>query len=109
MKQLAIKVGLLLIIGSASIFGAHFYAEHLVTKVIKREIEQREDQIRAEMKVAIKDALKDEKTQKEVQHLLNDAVSKELETHGEEHVTNIIKKRYPRLIPFLQSMNGQGG
>ena len=112
MKQLIVKSILFFAACCTAAFGAHCYAEHLVTTVIENQIEQREDQIRAEMKVAIKDALKDKKTQEEVQHLLNDAVAKELETHGEEHVMSIIKKRYPRLMPFLQSMDetvGQGG
>lgn len=109
MKHLLGKLILALLLCSTSLFGAHCYAEHLVTKVIEQQIEQREDQIRAEMKVAVENALKDKKTQEEVQHLLNNAVSKELETNGEEHVMNLLKKRYPRLMPFLQSMDESAG
>ena len=104
MKQTLIKVIGSLSIGSLVIFGGHTYAEHLVRTAIKEEIDAREAQIKAEMESAVENALQDPQTQEKVQRLLNEAVTKELEQNGETYVTNIIQRRYPRLMPFLQTM-----
>lgn len=104
MKQTFIKIMSSLAICSLIIFGGHTYAEHLVRTAIREEISARESQIKAEMETAVENALQDPQTQEKVQQLLNQAVAKELEQNGETHVTNIIQRRYPRLMPFLQTM-----
>jgi len=103
MKKIAIKLVVVTGLGVLSLFGAHNYAKYLVQSVIQEEIAAREPQIQQEMRSTVEQALHDPEIQREVQGMLNQAVTHELETNGEKHVTSIIERRYPHLLPFLHA------
>lgn len=84
---------------------ADTYLREVVSDAIEKQVENRRGEINDQIKKNIREALKDEKTQEEVQILLQEAVSTELEKNGEQHLRRIIQEKAPHALPLLFPTN----
>jgi len=94
-------ITLLPFIGIYGFGKADNYFREVINQAIENQIEQRRDEIDAQIQANLQQALKDEKTQREVQIILQRAVAAELEENGESHLRQVIERRAPHAIPFL--------